>query len=114
MSTAPTYRTAYDPGVVPKTGKPCRNAHQTLVDDETLVHRIQTRLMRVGRARQVLGLSQQGLADLLGVNRVTVATWEVGTKRPNSTALFALSVMVELKRRGELDDVLSEMDRVSA
>jgi len=39
------------------------------------------------RARSQLGLSQQALADELGVHRVTVAKWEAGDRRiPNPVA----------------------------
>ena len=30
--------------------------------------------------RNAMGLSQQSLADWLGVNRVTIARWEIGTR----------------------------------
>jgi DNA-binding transcriptional regulator YiaG len=32
--------------------------------------------------RKELGLTQKALAQILGVNRVTVARWEAGTRKP--------------------------------
>ena len=36
--------------------------------------------------RKKLKMTQQGLADKLGVHRVTVAEWEAGNKRPSNLA----------------------------
>ena len=41
---------------------------------------------KVRRLRQSLGLSQQELADKLGVARVTVGRWERGRQRPQGLA----------------------------
>lgn len=37
--------------------------------------------------RKRLGLSQQQLADVLGVQRVTVARWELGARNPSDEHL---------------------------
>jgi transcriptional regulator with XRE-family HTH domain len=36
----------------------------------------------VRRSRELLGLTQQGLADALGVSSKTVSTWETGKNTP--------------------------------
>jgi transcriptional regulator with XRE-family HTH domain len=37
--------------------------------------------------REMAGVSQQRLADELGVHRVSVARWEIGTRRPHGELL---------------------------
>jgi transcriptional regulator with XRE-family HTH domain len=37
---------------------------------------------RIAKRRQVLGLTQQELADRIGVDRVTVANWEINKHFP--------------------------------
>jgi DNA-binding transcriptional regulator YiaG len=41
---------------------------------------------RVKTLRKQLGMTQQQLADVLGVNRVSVAHWETGLRRPSRMA----------------------------
>jgi len=38
--------------------------------------------LAIQRARQRLGLTQQAMADKLGVDRATVAVWETGRQYP--------------------------------
>ncbi|KSU00160.1 helix-turn-helix domain-containing protein [Lactococcus lactis] len=46
---------------------------------------------RLKELREEKKLSKQGLADLLGVNRVTYSNWELGKARPNFEMLNMLS-----------------------
>ena len=43
--------------------------------------------MRFYRARQHLGLTQEQVADLLGVGWASIARWETGSCRPRGLAL---------------------------
>lgn len=43
--------------------------------------------LKVFREKQEPPLSQQGLADLLGVDRVTVARWETGARKVDAELL---------------------------
>ena len=45
---------------------------------------------RLYELRKQSGLSQEGLADLLGVSRQAVQKWEAGTSRPDLDNLAAL------------------------
>lgn len=47
--------------------------------------------------RKKRGLTQQELADIIGVDRVTVARWEIGAKKPSNLAKRQLS---RLARKG--------------
>lgn len=38
---------------------------------------------RIQERRQLLGLTQQQLADLLGVRQATISKWERGDRRPS-------------------------------
>ena len=49
-------------------------------------------------ARRMSGLTQQGLADLLGIHRVTVSGWETGAQSPGPVAR-ALLVLVLARPR---------------
>lgn len=42
-------------------------------------------------ARKAAGLTQQKLADLIGVERVTLAAWETGRNPAPSTAIKAIA-----------------------
>ncbi len=64
---------------------------------------------RVRLARRRAGLSQQKLADLLGVKRSAVANWEAaGGARPSSTNLERLTCLLQVSHewlatgRGEM------------
>ena len=46
---------------------------------------------RLYELRKQSGLSQEGLADLLGVTRQAVQKWEAGTSRPDMDNLTALA-----------------------
>lgn len=49
--------------------------------------------------RAAAGVSQARLADELGVQRVTVARWETGARRPRGANLLAyVSLLEELRR----------------
>lgn len=47
--------------------------------------------MTISELRNTRKMTQQELADLIGVHPVTVARWECGTRKPKGTALFALA-----------------------
>lgn len=49
--------------------------------------------------RQALGLSQEDLADRLGVRRDTVCTWENGRRMPNAEVLFTWCRVLEIQVR---------------
>jgi DNA-binding transcriptional regulator YiaG len=52
------------------------------------------------RIREALGLTQEELADELGVHRVTVARWEVGTRKiPELAARLVERIRVDAQRR---------------
>jgi transcriptional regulator with XRE-family HTH domain len=48
--------------------------------------------------REEAGVSQQRLADELGVNRVTVARWELGLRRPRGSHLERYSELLDALR----------------
>src|SRR2546430_1431594 len=48
----------------------------------------------IARLRDVLSVSQQEFARLVDVDRVTVARWETGTRRPDAAFLADLVVRV--------------------
>jgi DNA-binding transcriptional regulator YiaG len=52
-------------------------------------------------ARKKLGMSQPQLADALGVDRVSVARWETGTRRIPSMLRLALKALQMERRKGE-------------
>ena len=50
---------------------------------------------RLKELRQKKGLTQQEIADLLHVNRVTYTNWEKGNREPNFEKLFLLAEYLE-------------------
>ena len=42
-------------------------------------------------AREAAGLTQQGLADIVGVHRVTLANWELGEHHPTLPVAITLA-----------------------
>ena len=59
---------------------------------------------RLKKAREVLGLTQEDVADQLGISRGALAQFETGAKAPNSVHLVRLA---EIYRR-ELGELLAE------
>ena len=51
---------------------------------------------RLLSARQLLGLSQAGLAEMLAVNRWTVGDWERGVRLPTEERLAAVEALPSL------------------
>jgi transcriptional regulator with XRE-family HTH domain len=45
---------------------------------------------RLREIREAKGITQQELADLVKVTRVTLSRWEMGIREPNVTYFFAL------------------------
>ncbi len=64
---------------------------------------------RIKDARAALGMTQQELADALGVIRVTVARWESGTRTPDGPVWMALRALAHEQR----DRRQSELDQPS-
>lgn len=50
---------------------------------------------RVRALRQFLGLSQQGLAQELGIRQQTVSEWETGQYRPRGASARLLAIIAE-------------------
>ena len=46
-------------------------------------------------ARHALGLTQQSLADALGVSIRTIRHWESGEFRPNASSCFRVEIMLK-------------------
>ena len=51
--------------------------------------------------RKKLKLTQQELADKLGVHRVTIAEWEADHKHPSNLALRQLARLTKGNKRGK-------------
>jgi transcriptional regulator with XRE-family HTH domain len=49
--------------------------------------------------REAAGVSQQRVADELGVHRVSVARWELGRRRPRGQLLVAYNDLLDALRR---------------
>ena len=55
---------------------------------------------KVKTVRKRLGMTQQGLANILGVDRVSVGRWETGERRPSRMAWKFMNHL--LQTRGEI------------
>jgi len=58
---------------------------------------------QIKRIRQVLGLTQQAMADIIGCRQHTVARWETGEMDPRGANLKALRELADRagkKKRG--------------
>jgi DNA-binding transcriptional regulator YiaG len=53
---------------------------------------------QVRQARKVLGLSQSAFAEIVGVNRVSVARWETGTLGMRQSAERLIKMLVAQHR----------------
>ena len=52
--------------------------------------------------REAAGLTQEALAALLGVHRVTIARWETGTRRiPEMAARLLVRIRDDKRRKGK-------------
>jgi Zn-dependent peptidase ImmA (M78 family)/DNA-binding XRE family transcriptional regulator len=58
------------------------------------------------RAREIIGYSQEDVAQALGVSRAMISYWESGRRRPNDRQLVALSALY----RVPVDDLLGKAD----
>jgi len=54
---------------------------------------------QINRTRQVLGLTQQAMADIIGCRQHTVARWETGGMEPKGANLKALRGLAERAKR---------------
>jgi DNA-binding transcriptional regulator YiaG len=50
---------------------------------------------QVRKIREVLGLTQQQLADFIGASQVAVARWETGVHKPRGANLKALKELAQ-------------------
>ncbi len=55
--------------------------------------------------RKALGLTEQKLADRLGVHRTTVGHWERGTRTPNAFAGVRMAAILGIPLAKVLEDV---------
>lgn len=51
---------------------------------------------RLKELRQKKGLTQQEIADLLHVNRVTYTNWEKGNREPNFETIIKIADLLEV------------------
>ncbi len=58
----------------------------------------------IAQKRKELGMSQQNLADLAGVDRTTVSKWEVGEAKPRASVLIKLKNILGCS----IDEILRE------
>ena len=54
---------------------------------------------QIKRIREVLGLTQQALADFIGASQVSVARWETGIHEPQGANLKALRGLEQKTKR---------------
>jgi transcriptional regulator with XRE-family HTH domain len=66
---------------------------------------------RIRLRRQALKLTQQELADRLGVNRATVSMWERGRQLPQRTE-GAIEAVLGISLSGDRDDWYDENDPI--
>lgn len=59
--------------------------------------------------RQMLGVSQEELAEKLGTSRQVVSSWETGISRPNKTYRAKLERLSGIRERNERDELLKEL-----
>lgn len=63
---------------------------------------------KVREAREMLGVTQQGLADMVGVSKRTIATYETEDVKPRNSTLkklaAALQVSLDYLTKDEIDD----------
>lgn len=61
--------------------------------------------IKVFREAQVPPLSQEALADKIGVNRVTLARWETGDRKPGPTKLPRITKVTGIPARALRPDL---------
>ena len=72
--------------------------------------------IRIRKYRELRGLSQKELADLIGVSNSRVSNWEQGINRPNADIISDLSKALDVSPSELLDiqistDNLNEQER---
>lgn len=67
---------------------------------------------KIIRERRRLGMSQEQLADRLGITRQSVSKWEAGTSTPEISKLVAMSELFQVSLDYMLKDYLEEEDRL--
>jgi phage repressor protein C with HTH and peptisase S24 domain len=63
---------------------------------------------RIKKIRTERGVTQEGLAEILGVNRNTVGNWEKGKRKPNSDMIMSIAQKLDTSASyllGETDDL---------
>ena len=61
-------------------------------------------------SRKRAGLSQEALADMVGVSRQAVSKWETGTADPSTSNLLALAKLFGVSA----EELLRQVDRTDA
>ncbi|MGF0034032.1 helix-turn-helix domain-containing protein [Bariatricus sp. SGI.154] len=69
---------------------------------------------KITRERRRLGMSQEQLADRLGITRQSVSKWEAGTSTPEISKLVAMSELFQVSLDYMLKDYLEEEDRLES
>lgn len=77
--TCPIYRALFSWAAIP-----LQDAYMSALVEEVRAGKSLPDPMTAKRIRVLAGISQQRLADELGVSRVTVARWEDGGRHPRS------------------------------
>ena len=60
---------------------------------------------KIARLRKGNGLSQEQLAEMLGISRQTVSKWENGTSDPSTSNLLALAKLYDVSA----EEILSKI-----
>ena len=66
---------------------------------------------RLRWVRESLGLSQQKLASLLGVDQTTLSLWELGKRWPDQFAAARLTARLKISQQYLLDGSLKGVER---
>ena len=61
---------------------------------------------KIVRLRKSNGMSQEELADKLGVSRQAISRWEMGTSDPSTSNLFALAKLYGIS----VEELLKEVE----
>lgn len=69
-------------------------------------------VMSPSDVRKTLGLSQQAMADMIGVNIRTLQTWESGQKTPAATATKLLSLLAWLHQTGQINQAITASPQI--
>ena len=62
---------------------------------------------KIVRLRKSNGMSQEELADKLGVSRQAISRWEMGTAMPDATNILQLSRLFQVTTDYLLNDIVN-------